>query len=179
MAIGLAVAAALTFTGISKGTALFVLTGALIGLWAVDVVRLRNARANVLFFRAFRYLATPREAGGVASSTWYALGLLVVVALFPLHAAVSGILVLAVGDPAASYVGRRWGKRPFLGGTLEGTIVFVVASFCVLAPRHPPLFALAAAMTAALAERRSWPFDDNLAVPVVTAGAVALLQALS
>jgi dolichol kinase len=176
MAIGLVVTGVLTLTGISKGVTILVLTGALAGLCVLDVLRLRSSRANVLFFKAFRYLATPREATRVASSTWYALGLLVVVTLFPLHAAVSGILVLAAGDPAASYVGRRWGKRPFLGGTLEGTIVFVAASFCVLAPRHPPLVALAAALVAAVTERLSRPLDDNLTLPVVTAGVVTLLR---
>jgi len=179
MATGLVVAVVLSNSGITRHTAIVVLAGVAVGLYVSDLVRLRIRRANEVFFRVFRHLATPREAGGVASSTWYALGLFLVVALFPMHAAVSGILVLAVADPAASYVGRRWGTRAFLGGTLEGSLVFALAAFGILVPRHAPLVALATAVVAALAERRSRPLDDNVTVPLVTAGVATLLQVLT
>src|SRR5688572_14812247 len=61
--IGLAVAAAIGF--------------------GLDAVRLWSVKANELFFRAFGKLASPREARGVASSSWYALGALLTAALFP------------------------------------------------------------------------------------------------
>jgi len=176
LAIGVSVAVAVSAGGISRRAAVLALASVFAGLCIVDIVRLRSARANELYFRALRHLATPREATGVASPTWYALGMLAAVALFPMRAAVSGILVLAVGDPAASYVGRRWGRRRFLGGTLAGTIAFVCASLGVLAPRHPPLVAFAVALVAALAERLSWPVDDNVTLPLVTAGIATLLD---
>src|SRR5688572_21710188 len=43
---------------------------------AVDAARLTNPRANQLVFRYFAKLASPREARGVASSTWYMAGIL-------------------------------------------------------------------------------------------------------
>ena len=105
----------------------------------------------------------------MASSTWYALGVFVAVAVAPPAAAVSAILVLGLADPAASWVGVRWGRRPLLGGTLEGTVGFVVVAAAILLLRHPPAAALAVAVVAGLAERRSWPLDDNFTVPVVCA----------
>lgn len=176
---GVAVAAILSLSGITKGMAVLALTATAAALLLFDVIRLRSARLNELFFRVLRPLVTPREARRFASSTWYALGMLLAVALFPRVAAISGILVISVGDPAASYAGRRWGRRRFLGGTLEGSLVFLVASLCVLATRHPPHVALVAALVATLAERLAWPLDDNLVVPVVTAGAIVLLWAMT
>lgn len=161
---------------VPRSTALVLLAVILGGLSALDLIRLLHRRANVLFFRSFRHLASPREAGGPASSTWYALGLLLSVAFFPTAAAVSGILVLALADPAASYVGRRWGRRPFLGATLEGTLLFAVVAFCIVAPRHGIAVAAATALVTTLAERLSRPLDDNLTLPVVGAATITLLD---
>lgn len=176
---GTLIALALTWLDLSRDAALQILGAVLVLLVLLDGIRLRVPRANEAFFRAFRDLASPREATGPASSTWYALGVLLALALFSREAAVSGVLVLAYADPAASYGGRRWGKRPFLGGSLEGSAIFVMVAFGALAARHSLLVATVAAATVALAERLSWPLDDNLTVPVVGAGMVTLLEALA
>ena len=173
---GTAVAVALTWLGLPRATAVTILGVVLVGQIALDVVRLRMPRANAAFFRAFRHLASPREAEGLASSTWYTVGLLLAVALFPGQAAISGILVLALSDPAASYVGQRWGRRPLLGGSVAGSVAFVVVGLAVLLPRHAAPVALGATVAGLLAERLSWPLDDNLALPPATAAAITLLE---
>jgi len=155
-----------------------VLGGLFVLILVLDLLRLRSEAANRAFFRWFSRLASPREASGLASSTWYALGIVLVLALFPWPAAISGILVMALADPAASYIGRRWGRRPFLDGSVLGFVVFVAAAGIILALRHPLALALPTALVAALAERRSWLLDDNLAVPLVTAGMLSVLQAV-
>lgn len=172
---GLAAAGVLSYTDISRSLALWILGGLLAAMVVLDGVRLRSTRANTLFFAAFHRIASPREATGPASSTWYALGLLLTVAFFSREAAISGILVLAVADPTASYIGRRWGRRPLLGASLEGTVVFFVVAGAVLLARHPWPVAVTAALVTALAERLAWPLDDNLAVPLAGAAAVTLL----
>lgn len=158
--------------------AILTLTAIVVALLTADIVRLRHRGANQLFFRVFGKLASPREARRIASSTWYAVGVLIVAALFPRPVAISGVLVLGLADPAASYVGQKLGRRPFLGGTLEGSLVFFATSTAVLALRHTWPIALLASVVATLAERGSWPLDDNLTIPVVSAGAVAALGLL-
>jgi dolichol kinase len=175
---GSVIAAALTFLPLSRGLALWILGVGLVALITLDVVRLRFPTANALFFARFRRLVSPREARGFASSTWYTLGALLTVAIFPRQVAVSGILVLAFADPLASYLGRRWGRRPFLGGSLEGTAVFALTAFLILGLRHPLPAAAGAALACALTERLPWRLDDNLTVPLVGATAVTLLEAL-
>lgn len=172
---GLSVAAALTWLDLSRGEALAILGVSLVALVTLDVVRLRVPRANLLFFRTFRSLVSPREARGVASSTWYAVGLILAVGLFPREAAVSGVLVLSLCDPVASYLGQRWGRRPFMGGSVEGTVAFFAAAVALLLLRHPAPVALGGAVVATLAERLAWPLDDNLVLPPVTAAAVAFV----
>lgn len=173
----LIIALALTWIP-SRSVALTGLAAIAAALLSVDVARLLIPRANELFFRAFRRLVSPREARGIASSTWYMLGVLAAVVLFPRGAAVSGILVLGFGDPIAGYIGRRFGTRPFLGGTLEGSLAFLATSCLILGLRHPLIPAFLVASLAMLVERRSWPIDDNFTIPVVTAGAVAWIGAV-
>lgn len=153
-----------------------ILSSVVLAAFLVDAVRLHYPRANELFFRAFGKLASPREARGIASSTWYAAGILAAFALFPQDVAVSAILVLGLCDPAAALVGRLVGRRPFLGGTLEGSIAFFAVAALILGMRHGWPAALAAAAAAALAERRSWPLDDNLTIPVVSATVVQAIE---
>ncbi|HSM60645.1 MAG TPA: hypothetical protein VK849_07590 [Longimicrobiales bacterium] len=178
-AAGLSIAAVLTFLAPTR-TVAAAIAGAVLALQlTLDVARLRFPALNEVFFRTFQHLVSPREARGIASSTWYTLGVLLAVAIFPMDAAVSGILVMALADPAASYLGRRYGRTPLFGGTVEGTLVFGVVCLAILAWRHPTVPALVAAAVLPFVERHSWPIDDNLTVPVATATLVTLLGGLT
>jgi dolichol kinase len=170
-----AVAVAVVILDPSDALLLGALGGIAVVLLLADLFRLRNDQANRLFFRTFAALASPREARGIASSTWYAIGLVAAFALFSREIGVSSVLVLGLADPVAGYVGRRFGRRPLLGGTLEGTLTFLVVAAVILIARHPAPVALLAAAVSALAERRSWPLDDNLAVPVACGAALTAL----
>jgi dolichol kinase len=170
-----AVAVAAVILDPSDALLLGALGGIAVVLLLADLFRLRNDQANRLFFRTFAALASPREARGIASSTWYAIGLVAAFALFSREIGVSSVLVLGLADPVAGYVGRRFGRRPLLGGTLEGTLTFLAVAAVILIARHPAPVALLAAAVSALAERRSWPLDDNLAVPVACGAALTAL----
>ncbi len=174
---GVTIAAAVTWWPYPHAAAVGVLGSIVLGLLAFDVVRLTMPAANTLFFSLFNRLASPREAEGVASSTWYMMGITFAVAIAPGPASVSAILVMSLADPAASYFGRRWGRRPLLGGSVEGSVVFLLIALAVLLPRHSLPAALGVALLATLLERRSWPLDDNLAVPVGCALILRVLEA--
>lgn len=171
-----AVAAVIAWWEPSRALGVAILSAVVLAAFLADAVRLTYPRANELFFRWFGRLASPREARGIASSTWYAAGILAAFAFFPQDVAVSAILVLGLCDPAAAFVGRRFGRRRFLGGTLEGSLAFFVVGALILGARHAWPAALVAAAAAALAERRSWPLDDNLAIPVVSAAVIQAIE---
>ncbi len=153
----------------TTAVALGVLTGL---LFVVDVVRLRSQRWNRWFFRLLPLLASPREAAGIASSTWYALSAALVWGLLPGAPAVAGLLVLGLADPAASVVGRIWGRRRLGKGTYEGTFTFAGVALVVLSVVVGWPLALPVAACAAAAEVLPLGLDDNLTVPTATAGAV-------
>lgn len=116
----------------------------------------------------------------------FAVGVLLALAVLPPEAAFAGWIVLAAGDPAASFVGRRLPLRGLLPGrSLGGTVAFALAAFCALgvslawwhgAPPGPDRLAVIAVVAAAgaLAELLLWRIDDNLVVPLV-AGAAHLV----
>lgn len=163
--------------GVFPERTLLVSLGALLAvLLLLDLVRLSNPEVNRLFFRSFTLLASPRETARPASSTWYLLGVLLTLILFPRDAALGGILALAIADPAASLVGRRWGRKGFGKGTVEGSLVFAAVAFGALAFWAPWPQALGGAVLSALVEALPWPVDDNLAVPLAAAGALLLLS---
>ena len=156
-------------------TALLVLGTLLLALVVMDVLRLARPEVNRAFFRSFYLLASPREAGKLASSTWYVLGAITVLLLFPRETALAGILVLALADPAAGYVGRKWGKRRLGGGTMEGSAAFTLMAFAVLWVFAPWPMALVAALVTAVIEALPVPLDDNLSIPLVASGVLHLL----
>jgi dolichol kinase len=124
---------------------------------------------NALFFRMFPALASPREAVGIASSTWFLVGVFLAYALFPMRVAVPGILVLALADPAAGTIGRLYGKRRLGQGTWAGSAAFLGVAFAVLALHLGPAAGLAAALLVTTVEVVPWRLDDNLTVPVAAA----------
>jgi len=83
--------------------------------------------------------------------------------------------VLALADPSASVIGRLVGRRPLGKGTVEGVLVFyAVASAVLWAAFGDPMALLVAAAVAAV-EVLPIPLDDNLTVPLATAGLLVLV----
>ncbi len=152
--------------------------------------RIFPAWNRILMKYIFRDVVRPWEHRRPNSASWYTLALLIITVLTPKLAAQIGLLVLAFGDPAASIIGRKWGKlKLYRRKSLVGTLAFVVAAALVTAgmamlkdaPLSPAaLFgmALTVAAAAAAAELFSDTVDDNASVPVTAACIAALWLAV-
>lgn len=155
--------------GLERTVTLAILAGLLLIAVTLDFVRLRMPAANRTFFRIFQLVASPREARGVASSTWFVLGALIAHALFPAPYAAAGLVVLALADPSASVVGRIWGTVPLGKGSVQGTTVFALVAWGVLwMLLGQPLRVGSVAVGVALMEVVPDLVDDNLVVPLTT-----------
>lgn len=157
--------------------------------WITEVSRRIWPSVNDVMMKVFGRVAHPHERHRINSSTWFVTGLLVIGALFPRYAAASGVAVLALADPAAALIGRRFGRTKLRAGrSLQGTLAFVVVGFVaalitiVTLHRGPTVAmvgsALAAAIVGALAELYTESLDDNFTIPVAAAAATAAVGTL-
>ena len=92
----------------------------------IEVSRKFSARLNAWFCDGlFGSVARPHELHNITAATWYALAMVIGVYFFPQHAVEAGALVLGIGDPIASIVGKTWGKTKVWGEkSLEGSLGF-------------------------------------------------------
>ena len=147
----------------------------------LEVTRRLMSRWNhfLLTNSVFRPIARPGEYWKVNSSTYYLVALSIVTPLFPKPAVIVGVLILALADPAAAWVGKRYGRIKLHGPkSVLGSLTFVavgialaLAYFALLPDltlaRAVPV-AIVTAMAGALAELFSGRLDDNLTIPVVS-----------
>jgi len=156
--------------------------------WSMEVSRRMSTRANDTLMRLFGAVAHPHERYRINSSTWYVTALLLLAIFAAPWASAAGVAVLAVADPAAGIMGRRYGRtRLCAGRSLEGSLSFLVvamvaatAALVWLAP--VPIssmtlllgVALVGAVAGTLTELFSFWADDNLTIPLVVAATVSV-----
>jgi dolichol kinase len=155
--------------------------------WTLEFTRRRWPSFNDSLMQRLGPYAHPHEWRRINSATWYCSALAILSLTFhPLPSAI-GLAALGLGDPMASTIGRRFGRRRLLHGrTLEGTLAFVLVVLfggTLIARFFDPTLAwslcvtLAAsgAIAGALAELFSLRIDDNFSVPLFSAGIVTIV----
>ncbi|RMG07996.1 MAG: hypothetical protein D6731_22680 [Planctomycetota bacterium] len=156
----------------------------------LDALRFWIPSLNKRVKRDFGPFMRDYELDGLSGSSWFWFSGLISLAVFPKLAAGLGIVYLALGDPAASFVGVRWGRVRIPGGkTLEGSLA--LGALCTatgtalligvggLPPASAVLVASVSAVAAAFAE---WlplkKVDDNFTVPLLSGAVATLLLSL-
>ena len=81
------------------------------GAIAIEVVRFRLPDLNRRMLKLFRPLLKESEDRRVTGATYVALSSLACFLVFDLHVAVAALFFLALGDPAAAFVGSRMRGR--------------------------------------------------------------------
>ena len=158
--------------------------------WSLELLKRVSERGAALFERLFGSITHQHERERVNSATWYCSAVFISTLLFSPTAVILSVLCLAVGDPIAGLIGRRYRRVRLIGRrTLEGTLAFALSaslvSWLYLKLQYPtlepaPLIALAGASAAAIAEllSGSW-LDDNLTVPLSAASAISAALSMS
>jgi dolichol kinase len=160
-----------------------------VAAWSMEIARRQSRAVNERLMRLFSPVAHAHERHEVNSSTWYVTALLLLAVLAPPPAAAVAVVVLAIGDPMAALIGRRYGRHRLASGrSLEGALTFVltagVAAWGALAligvaPGTARIFiAAAGAVAGAAAELSSSRLDDNFTIPVASAAAATGAMAL-
>ncbi len=152
-----------------------------LGSALVEWVRRGRGRPTRLFEACFGSAIRPEERRGFLGSMHYSLGVLATVLIFDRSAAVAGLLFLAVGDAAASMVGRPFGRVRIGRKSLEGLLAFWLSASAAAwllwlwRPEYPLGAMLVAAPLAAAVELLSPGRLDNWSIPLAAGAIVALL----
>jgi len=118
-----------------------------------------------------------KERNRPTGSVFYMFAALLTILLFSEEVATCSLFILCVSDPLSSLAGRRLGKHPLLGKSVEGVLTFFFSSLIILTLFSIGLlFAVFAASIATLTELFTPEFlDDNLTIPIITGTALTLL----
>lgn len=113
-----------------------------------------------------------------AGSCWF-LSCLLLLLFFDTNIAYASILILAIGDTAAGFVGRSMGrmKNPLNERkTVEGSLAFFATALFAAMLFVPTHIAIAVAFVVAIVEALPLRINDNLAVPLSAGFTIYLLQ---
>lgn len=179
--MGLSCAALYQFV-LNYDQAVVVLAGFIAMATTLEVTRRFSTRWNdFLVDKVFRGISRPDERYRINSSTWYLAALAVITVSAPQPVVCASILVLALGDPIASLVGSRFGKRRLANDkSLVGALAFFFVSFAATAaylwfaaPDVSIMIRLGLVLTLSLVgtltELFSNRMDDNFTIPVFCA----------
>lgn len=151
---------------------------------ALDITRLKVPAFNQFVRTRFSSFIRENEADRLTGTAPYVLGVGLTLFFFRHHIASLAICFLAFGDVAATMAGERYGRTKISGSkSLEGTLAFVVMAVAVgmviklLLGQYYIHFGvpLAGALVAAAVELLPWRVNDNLAIPLVSGGAMELI----
>ena len=155
---------------------MIIITGSLTGVAvALEISRWRLPALNGWFQARFAVLMKQSESSQVLGSTYMAAASLIVFLFFEKEVAILALLYIAVGDPLAGTLGKRFGRIKIGSKSLEGTLAFAVGAGAVGCGmvagglEVPYWVALGGAGVGALVELFPSPLDDNLTVPPASA----------
>ncbi|MFP4370291.1 MAG: diacylglycerol/polyprenol kinase family protein [Bacteroidota bacterium] len=168
------------YSFIAKDTALFILVPLAIAFVMVDILSKMDSRVGGLINKYFGKMLRKHEKKKkkivLNGASWVLIGAAVTIAVFPKLLAVTAISILIISDILAALIGRKFGKTPLMGKSLEGTMAFIVSAMLVVAfigyLQSAPWSFYAAGIVAAIAgglveaasKRLNW--DDNLSIPM-------------
>jgi len=150
-------------------TSYFVLLGTLIGILLMHLKMIGIKIPGIEEW--LRNVGREGEKPG-EGALYNALGILFALSLLrnEFAAAISVILILALGDGLATYIGTRYGthKLPWNGNkTFEGTIGFAVGAICALFVMPVPA-TIFVVMLATIIESLPLRVNDNIILPMIS-----------
>ena len=156
------------------------LVAAATAVWAgADYYRMFNPRFNRFAIGVLGPLLKTREQNEITASSHLLIASSIVILLLERHIACASLFFIALGDPAAAVVGKRYGRRRLANGkSVEGSVaLFTVCLAAGYGVTGSWALAASGALAAALAELLLTRVDDNLSVPLAS-GAVMTAVAM-
>ena len=179
----------IVYSLISKSTALAILVPLTLLFGLTDAARHYSPAFRRFYHRLFGWLLRPHEkdesARRLTGATYVLLAATIGILVFPKIILITAFAIMIVSDTVAALVGRKFGKHPFIGKSLEGTFAFFVSAIAVvaLAPKvsYVPaeyIIGIAASLLGAIVEATSIVIDDNISVTFSIGAAMWLMYVL-
>jgi dolichol kinase len=128
-----------------------------------------------------KHVADFKKSTHYEAGSYWLFSCLIVLLIFEANIAYASILILAIGDTAASFVGRKMGrwKNPLNPKkTVEGNLAFFATSLFAAMLFVPTQTAIVVAFVAAVVESLPIRINDNLTVPLSAGVTMYLLSML-
>jgi dolichol kinase len=175
---------------ITRETALSILIPLTILFGLSDLGRLFIPSFREMYHHFFGFLLRRHERRTghrrLTGATFVLLSATLCVWLFPKMIVLTAFAILIVSDTAAALIGRKFGKHPFHGKSVEGTTAFFITALIVVAVAPKILYlpteyaiGIVAALVGAFVEALSGDIiDDNLSIPISIAIVMWVLYAI-
>lgn len=160
---------------------LLISVGLMTGIFvAWEIVRFALPGVNGWMISHLGVILKEVERFRPTGTTYLLLASLAVFLLFDKYVAIASLLFLSIGDLMATVVGERFGKRIVFNKSLEGS--FACLASCLLigmvmtrvSPAMVLPVAVVGAVSATIVELLPIPVDDNLTIPLFSAGIMTL-----
>ena len=160
-----------------ESTSKFLIIVGLVGVTSLyageELLRLRGWQVPLLSQFALKMSRPEERSHFIAAPVFLAIGVISALILFPKAIAYSSIAIVAIGDPVAAYVGRRFGRGhdgKTWAGFAAGTLAAFTPTLLLVSP-----FVGAIGSIAGMILELSGVLQDNLTIPL--GSGVAMLAA--
>jgi dolichol kinase len=148
----------------------------------METLRLRMNAFNQVLVGLFGSMLKERETQHPTGVGYFLGGILICLLFFHPEVALASIVILSVGDPAASVIGQRWGRTRIGEKSLEGAAAFWVCAMAagmLFQGFWPGLsfvtFSIGV-LTGAVVECLPLRIDDNFLLPITTGLSMEILM---
>jgi dolichol kinase len=157
----------------SKPFVLAALCAVTLGYAVLELLRIRGRLVPLISKFTLRMSREDERSHFIAAPIFLAVGVILVLLLFPRNIAYASIVVVAIGDPVAAYVGGEHGRRRVGSKSLEGFAAGALIAFLPTLILVPPIVGAIGSVTGLLLELIGG-VDDNLTIPVGSGAAMFL-----
>ncbi len=168
------------FILISRDIAIWLITIAAAIALIHDFLRIYNKGFQKFIYALWGKMYRRWEIKRLGGSSYILIGAALALFLFDPAIAALGMVYIIIGDTAAVFVGKMWGRHTiyarrnpdntFRRKTLEGSCAFCISAAIagLFIPGIPLIWKLVGALIASLVELLSFFIDDNFSVPIIT-----------
>jgi len=160
---------------------LLITLGAITAIFVTwEIVRFASPRVNRWMVSHLSVILKGEEGFRPTGTTYLLLASLAVFLFFEKYVAIASLLFLSIGDLMASVIGERFGKRILFNKSSEGSLACLASCLLIgivmsrLTPAIALPVAIVGAVSATIVELLPIPIDDNLTIPLISGGLMAL-----